>query len=234
MQITSDTNRKHNVNHSYFDIVDTEKKAYWLGFLWADGGFCTTAKRSSGPNHIRVSQKWNERNHLEKLKQELNTDYIIAPIMHPNNKCVAQLDINSRTLCQALQRLGYDTKPKRTQIPKMPTHLKRHFIRGYFDGDGCLSIYDQHIQGKWTTHRQEFSITGNIELLMKIKETLTNDAHVTNTTHIKRYKKSPTTISIRYGKKADIIKLYEYMYTDATVFLESKHNKFLQFFSNHK
>lgn len=179
---------------------------------------------------MRLAQKWDVKYHLEKFLQAIDADYQIVPIMHENNKIVGQLDINCRPLCKALEGLGYDVKEKRIHVPAIKPEFLRHFIRGYFDGDGALSLYVQHDR-KWLVNKQEWSITGNKFLMCEIKEILTKYAYVTPTVGMKYYKKSPTTASIRYGKKADIRLLYDYLYKDATIYLDTKYNKFIEFFS---
>lgn len=230
MQSSTMINRTHNLDTDYFNNIDTQEKAYWLGFIWADGCISKTSPRCSGPNRLRIAQKWNERQHLELFNATIKADYQIKQIRHPNNKLVAQIDINCRPLCKSLQNLGYDVKTKRTNIPIIRNDLIPHFIRGYFDGDGSLSLYTQRIK-KWTVLKQEWSITGNKVLMHEIKAILTKDADVTPTVQLKHYKRSPDTASIRYGKKSDIHALYKYLYTNATVYLPSKHEKFMEFFS---
>lgn len=232
MQSLTMINRKHNLNTDYFNNINSQEKAYWLGFLWADGNISKTSSRSSGPNRLRISQKWSERQHLEQFKTAIGADYEIKPIYHDSGHTVAQLDINCRPLCESLQNLGYDVKTKRTHIPDIPDELLPHFIRGYFDGDGGLSLYTQTIK-RWTVLKQEWSITGEQHLMDEIKTVLTRDASVTPTVKTKSYKKSTKTTSIRYGKKSDIAKLYEYLYKNATVYLPSKHQKFVDFFSRY-
>lgn len=228
MQSSTMINRQHGINSEYFDNINTQEKAYWLGFIWADGNITKTTPRASGPNRLRIAQKWQEREHLESLKTELNADYNIKPISHDNGCVVGQLDINCRELCKALQNMGYDVKNKRIHLPNIPTNLMQHFIRGYFDGDGALSLYTQTVK-QWTIRKQELSITGNIHLMTEIKNVLNNSANVTPTVKLKYYKRSPDTASIRYGKISDILCIYNYLYKDATVYLTSKHQKFVDF-----
>lgn len=230
MQSSTMINRRHTIDPYYFDNIDTQEKAYWLGFVWADGNIAKTSRRSSGPNRMRIAQKWSERHHIERLKTALSCDSIIKKISHDGGHDVAQLDINCRPLCAALERLGYDVKAKRIRIPPIPNHLIRHFVRGYFDGDGCLSIYTQQVR-QWTICKQEWSLTGQKELMSEIKDTLTANAGTTPTVKLKGYKRSPDVASLRYGKKSDVVKLYGYLYEKATVYLPSKHLKFVEFFS---
>lgn len=203
MQPSTKINRKNTVGDTYFDKIDTQEKAYWLGFLWADGSISKTAKRASGPNRLRITQKWSEKAHLEKFRDALSSDYEIdrAKSRSPYGDPPAQLDINCRPLCESLKRLGYGTKDVRIHIPKIPKNLMRHFIRGYFDGDGCLSVYTQQMR-QYTILKQEWSITGKEPLLEEIKAVLSRDAGTTPTVSMKPYKRSPGTKSLRYGKKS--------------------------------
>lgn len=234
MQPSTRINRTHSINDKYFDDIDTQEKAYWLGFIWADGSISKTAARSSGPNRLRITQKWSERKHLERFRNEIGSDYSLKHIYQ--NRCykenaeLAQLDVNCRPLCAALEQLGYGPKNVRVHIPDINQSLLRHFMRGYFDGDGCLSIYTQQVR-QYAVHKQEWSLTGNAVLMAKIKDILSEQAGTTPTVRLKTYKRSPMTASLRYGKKADIATLYEYLYENATVYLDPKHEKFVEFFS---
>ena len=62
--------RKYNFDENFFDKIDTEEKAYWLGFIYADGAIF---KRTLS---IRLSTK--DIHHLEKFKKILNTDAAIS------------------------------------------------------------------------------------------------------------------------------------------------------------
>ena len=70
-------NRKHKVNEKYFDKINSQEKAYWLGFLWADGSIYKTATRSSGNNRLNITQQKSEIDHLKKFKKSINCDYDI-------------------------------------------------------------------------------------------------------------------------------------------------------------
>ena len=48
-------------NEHIFDIIDTEEKAYWLGFIYADG--CISLKT----NAFEISLKYDDINHLNKF-----------------------------------------------------------------------------------------------------------------------------------------------------------------------
>ena len=225
-----DINRKHTINNQYFENITTQDQAYWLGFIWADGSISQTAKRCSGKNRLTLAQKADEKDHLQKFANSLNSNATISIRTPFANKQIASISINSRPICQQLEQLGYGNKQERIHVPNIPKPLLRHFIRGYFDGDGCLSIYEQQVK-QWTINRQEWSITGTQELLKEIKEILNQDTTVSPNVKLKTYNRTSKVVSLRYGRKADINTLYHYMYDNASIYLESKHQKFLEFYS---
>jgi len=61
------TNRRYDVNHSFFEVIDTEEKAYWLGFLYADG--CVRKTRSGSQVVLKLSIKDEE--HLVMFKNNV-------------------------------------------------------------------------------------------------------------------------------------------------------------------
>lgn len=223
-------NRKHTINSAYFNDIKTEHQAYWLGFIWADGSISKTAKRCSGYNRLTISQKETERIHLEKLAKELNSSANLTEYEPYPNKKIVNLSINCRPLCQQLEQLGYGTKDKRIHIPPIPNYLIRHFIRGYFDGDGCLSIYQQKTK-QWLVNRQEWSLTGNPIFIKEIQTILNQETTVSQSVRLKSYKNTNKAISLRYGRKSDIDALYHYLYDNCTVYLNSKHQRFIDFYS---
>ena len=225
--MTNKINRKYKLNENFFDNINSEIKAYWLGFIWADGCIFKTNPRSSGPNRLNLTQKISELNHLELFKHAIQSNHKITL---NNNKQTYSLNINSRKLCKSLENLGFNIKTKRINISKMPNKLIRHFIRGYFDGDGCISIYTQNFKN-YKIHRQEFSLTGNKDLLLQIQKILENNINITRNLKIKTYKNTNKAVTIRYGKQSDIDKLFKYLYENASIYLKSKYNKFLTFYS---
>lgn len=68
-------------DNTVFDSIDTEEKAYWLGFLYADGNVHSTA------NIVSLSLKLSDINHLEKFKTFLKaTNKISKTTIKSNNK----------------------------------------------------------------------------------------------------------------------------------------------------
>ena len=69
-------NKKFKVNDDYFEIIDTEEKAYWLGFLYADG--CVA--RKGNYYTIKIDQALYDYEHVLKFKEAINSTYPVKNI----------------------------------------------------------------------------------------------------------------------------------------------------------
>lgn len=228
----SNINRKHHLNIDYFQNIDSEQKAYWLGLLWADGSMSKTASKCAGKNRLTLTQNEVNKYHLEQLKYDIKSTKPLRQTKSSySSSKLFTLDINCRKLCSDLEYLGLTIKDERISIPNIPENLIPHFIRGYFDSDGCLSIYTQQMNNS-KINRQELSFTGNPEFIITLQNHLTNTLNLSET-KIKTYKRTSKAVTLRYGKISDIQKIYDYLYKNSTRFLKSKHQKFIEFQSNH-
>ena len=122
-------------NVSFFDNIDTEEKAYWLGFLCADGAV------SSSDNGVELSLQLLDACHLYKYKAALSSKSSIR-LDFKIGRC--RISVCNKYFKQALINNGCTSKKSLTlkfqckDIEENPK-LKVAFIRGYFDGDGCLT-----------------------------------------------------------------------------------------------
>lgn len=156
-----------------FDSIDTEEKAYWLGFLWADG--CIISINPQKPNYaIELGLSSKDRNHLIKFCNflSLSEDRIKDKICPPGElikkeRKISRVQISSAHMWNTL--FSYGMVPRKTYDERFPyentfkfPELVRHFIRGYFDGDGSLTWHDkEHIH-------PEVSIIGLEDFLLKL------------------------------------------------------------------
>lgn len=128
-------------DNTVFDNIDTEEKAYWLGFLMADGYV------SKNSNTVELSLKGDDSNHLNKYNDFIkNTQSIkLSKIVNKGkeySRC--RCAVTDNHFHNRLIELG--CIPQKSLTLKFPNKnifaeegLVRHFIRGYVDGDGCLS-----------------------------------------------------------------------------------------------
>ena len=202
-------------NNTVFDCIDTEEKAYWLGFLYADGNVHSTS------NIISLSSKRADKEHLVKFRNflEAQTDikdsYVIV-----NNKQyeVSKISVCDKHFKDILINLG--CIPKKSLVLTFPNlsifenkELVYDFIRGYVDGDGCLTFS--------RNGRLNLSILGTKEFLEGICQIFPDK--FASVHKIKRLKTNVWTIS-NCGKNADDV-TYK-LYSKATIYLNRKYDRF--------
>ena len=140
---------KVKFNEHIFDTIDTEEKAYWLGFIYADGNV-NKHKSSKMSYTLTIALKSTDCKHLEKfcdfIEYSKNNIKFINKQLNEKHYQQCRLEVCSRHLWETLNKLG--VVPNKSLILEFPNEsifkdilLLKHFIRGYFDGDGCLSFY---------------------------------------------------------------------------------------------
>lgn len=201
--------KKYSFNENFFDVIDTSEKSYWLGFCMADG--CNTGDELT----IEISAK--DKDHLIMMKNSLDANH---PIHYRNRKKskMASLRIANRYLCKQLDKWGCTQNKSFTlQYPsELPIHLTKDFIRGFFDGDGCIYIRNDEIN-------RIFSIYSvSLSFLMTMKNIIERDSKV----ELHHYTQDNGHI-ISAMKKDYIDKLYHYLYDGALIYLERKREKFM-------
>lgn len=172
MRCAEKAHRKYAINEDFFDVIDTQEKAYFLGFIFADG--CNHIDA----NYVRVEIHQKDINILQKfasliyLDNPLDRIFIVDRIKMANgeekelNHCY--LNINSKHICGVLQKLGCTARKSLTaKFPEslIDPELQRHFIRGYYDGDG----------GTWVAAEDEkkaatCKIIGTLECCQSFKQ----------------------------------------------------------------
>jgi transposase-like protein len=126
-------------NPGYFDQIDTPDKAYWLGFIGADG--CVT-----GAKYLRLQVKLarKDRDHLLILHRALQANRPLwdsEQMSKGKMRPYSTLAVYSPPLAQALISHGITQRKSATLQPwDGPEHLMPHYWRGLFDGDGSITI----------------------------------------------------------------------------------------------
>lgn len=209
----------YSCNENYFHDITTEHQAYWLGVLFADGNVSKRIETQSG--HVTLSSK--DTNWIELFKQDVNyTGKIYEETHKVFQKTISKVTINSDTMFNDLVELGCIPKKSLViRIPAIPDELIRHFIRGYFDGDGTVGVYKNSSKENTYTLRSSFC-SGSKEFLEAVMCYLpTNNRSVKEVQNRNLYK---INLSVN-----DSISLYKYLYTDSTICLQRKKDKFESF-----
>ena len=203
--------RKHILNENTFEVINTEEKAYWLGFMYADGYVNTTG----WANQIQLGLSEKDYNHLIKFKEFLNCDYDIT-FKEKTNSC--HLNINSKKMAKDLTNNGcFQAKSLLLNFPtteQVPEELIHHFMRGYFDGDGCIT---------YSKTQRCIEIVGSHDFLNGYESILLK---VLNRDSANKRGSAGNAETIRYNGNNQVQKIYNFLYKDATIYLERKFNKF--------
>lgn len=133
--------QEYEVDDDFFKVIDTEEKAYILGFFFADG---TTMEFNGKLIGVSFTQLEQDVDILEKIKSAMKSSNVFyKETQKTNEKTKYKLSIRSKQLAKRVRELG--AGPKKSLTLKFPDEnifkskdLIRHFIRGYFDGDGCI------------------------------------------------------------------------------------------------
>lgn len=206
------------IDQTMFDIIDTEEKAYWLGFMYADGNI------SKNENKIEMNLSICDLNHLNKFKYFLKSKAKTRIAVNHGFQ-ICRFSVRNKHLWTALNNKG--CVPTKSLILTFPSEnifenkmLIYDFIRGYFDGDGSLGIYF----GK-NGRRFQLSFCGTeaflkgVENFLGIKGCLYNNS--CNAYTSKAY-------SLMYNSwKARVIS--RLLYSNATTYLERKYDIYKMF-----
>lgn len=212
------------VNHDYFENIDNEHKAYWLGILTADG--CIRHKTENSW-YTKLEIQYKDKYLLEIFKKDIETDAIIKDYKY-GRKHNAMLIIYSKKWAEDLNK--FDIVPNKTfkihKLPNININLMKHFIRGYFDGDGCIMLYKPNDQ---ILRRLKISICGTKGFLNNLNIFLNKQIGTTKNKLIDMNKYGSNVFNLRYTSNNDVIKFCEYIYSDYTICLERKKNKYIEF-----
>lgn len=220
--------RKYIPNEKFFEIIDTEEKAYVLGFLYADGNNYVKGTHSY---EVSINLQEGDKIILEKMRDLLSPNspvkYLVAS--NPNWKNQYSLKINSKIMTQQLTALGcVPAKSLILQFPNWLTDLKlqQHFIRGYFDGDG--SVYSKkpsetgHIDWGW-------QITSTNQFCWAVKNLLEDRLNIHFSSKLDHDETNDITSTISVGGNLQVRKVLDWLYQDATIYLPRKYEKYQEF-----
>lgn len=207
---------KYSINSNIFEVIDTEEKAYWLGFLYADG--CMWSSRKS----IELGLAEVDKSHIYKFRKFLSSTHKISKKIN-NSKVSYRIIVQDSNIYDNLINLGcVPRKSLILEFPKselIPSHLIPHFVRGYFDGDGGICITEKTLC---------VNILGTKEFLNGLK---TNVPILNNKSifPVDYKQKDKNNFRIQISGKEDIKNLLCYMYDNSSISLDRKFEKYKEF-----
>lgn len=135
------SSRLFEINEDFFEKIDSPEKAYVLGFFWADGNICKKLKTIRFLNHPQ------EKEILDKISKLifLEEKEVVTDLKHNR----VYLNICSKKMVKDLIDKGCTPRKSLTiSFPSendVPIELQSHFLRGYFDGDGCIWLKNKKL-----------------------------------------------------------------------------------------
>lgn len=240
--------KNYKFNQNYFDVIDTEDKAYWIGFIWCDG-YLGHRKRKlikkdgegiRDEYNLKISLHKDDYGHLEKFNKCIDGNYPINFYKTTGFDMISyesRIFITNKYMGELLEN-KYGIVPRRHDCSKLishiPDNLFRHFIRGVLDADGSIAVYmakDRgYISKKYTvSFGTTPSIINYIEKFL-IKHNIIDDFERKKS---KRHQEEHRDINYRVlnicGQR-QVEKTLDYIYKDATIYLDRKYEKYINEF----
>lgn len=228
----SDANRMYECDESYFDNIDCEEKAYIFGLLFADGNLydsqysyiislglqeCDSYLIYKINNIIQPSKPVEIRNLNDKNKKHQN---------------MYNLTIISNHMGEVLN--SYGLVPRKSLVKKFPEvilnsneDIIRHFIRGYFDGNGSIGIT---YRSKCNKMDYRISICSTLSMCESFRNIFKLYCNTTNG-YIRTF--SNTNIKeFVLGGRLNVLKVCNWLYEDSNICMTRKFEIFKEINQN--
>lgn len=214
---------KYEVNTNAFSRIDSEEKAYWLGFLYADG-------YNSG-KYVQLTITKYDYNHMKKYRTFLKSNH---PIHYRSVDNTVNITISDSNMANSLSVAGCvrgktycSSFPGRKTLPKV---FVRDFVRGYFDGDGC--IYKMLYVNRTRINTQERQIP-KVQFTIKSErfaDGLIEAIKAMCGVEFKKYRyKTIDRLDVYLQGQVEIRTFLDCIYKESSVFLTRKYKQYLAY-----
>lgn len=218
---------RYNFDEYYFDEIDNEHKAYWIGFLMADGYILSAHHRKPNESQsfgFAISVRDIELFHY--FKQDLCAENPVNIYQNTNssfkpNSPYGRILLTSQYTVERLKSYGIvENKSLKAQMPDLPTNLIRHFIRGYSDGNGSVVI-DKNRRVSW-------GFCGTKEILTSIQDFF----HINYKLSQRFPERQLNNWDLKITGWQNVPKCLHKVYENATIYLQRKYLKYIEIWGN--
>lgn len=214
------TNKCHRIyplNEEFFDCIDNQDKAYILGFLYADG--CNYMPKQT----VSMSLQEEDFDILERIRLTIGSEKPLEYLDYTNKHDFGytyenqwRLLLFSKHMCESLNNIGMTPKKSLTlEFPDIDPSLYRHFIRGYFDGDGTIG---KNYSGLLSTK----------QFCQKVQNILFDELGI-NSIIYEASNHNGITMDLRLWKK-ETTQFLSWLYKDANLYLQRKYDRYVKYF----
>ena len=213
--------RIYKVNEQFFNNINTEEKAYILGFICADGHI--------EKDRLNITVSIKDKDILEKIRKAMQSNHPIKEVKRTNlyNKTdrktltLVELMIGSVKLVKPLFNMGLTTNKTYTLngdiVKYIPKYLIRDFLRGYFDGDGNVFFGRRYSSG----YKYNVNICGNEDFLLKSFQ-----IYFPSTNKLYKDLYSRQCFVWKLSQRDKVRDFMYYLYYNSSIFLQRKYNEF--------
>ena len=216
------SNRIYRINKFYFDNIDTQEKAYIIGFLMADGNVSN--------NKIQISLQEGDKHILENIRDCIGSNAPLYYIDYKekykindgyNRQNQWRLTIANKYIANKLINLGIvENKSLVLKFPNwLSDELLPHLLRGYMDGDG-------HIDKK----RNMVQMVGTYDFLTSVQNKMFEILDIK--CRVAVWHKNGITGELTITNLNDTKKFLDYIYKDSTIYLNRKYETYFQKYIN--
>lgn len=214
---------KYSYDKDFFENIDSEEKAYWLGFIMADG--CVFINDETNSCELSIKLQAGDANHLRKFNKSINGNIpvnIFEDLCNLNQQISVQCQIRlySEKIVYDLMRFG--VIPNKSLVKKFPSNIPNEFmwsyVRGYYDGNGGI-VGNKDIK----KYANCYFCTGSKDFVCSLKEFLNLNGIKTSAAFQDRECDNCWRITINGMKNVD--NFLHKIYDNASIYLDRKKNK---------
>lgn len=230
---------KSKIDSNFFNVIDTQEKAYILGLLTADG--CNYEK----DGRVKIDLVEEDVHILNSIKDALKYEGNIKTYYAKDKKFgdkyykakpICRLFISDKNISKQLAIKGcIANKSKILTFPStehVPEYLYNHYIRGYFDGNGYIGCW---VDNKNTGHKKfNMDFNGSYEFVKFISDYISKEFNCTPNLQRRFPDRDNNNLTIKLCGNRVIQRVTDWMYKDATIYLNRKYEKYVELLEMNK
>jgi len=216
----------YDCNHDLFS-EENEKAFYLAGFIAADGSL----QKRKYSKILKICLSIKDKDHLINIRNWMESnnpikEYVVKPSKKVKRAGLcAELQIVSHQIYDDLS--NFNIVPRKSLIYSLPDYLLdhkliNHFLRGVFDGDGCITNCGLG-EGR-NVLQKHFNILGTEKFMQQYQEVLLKNSDINGV----KITQKDNVWSLSYSGNNKVQSIYDFLYKDATIYLDRKRDKFTQ------